>query len=301
MRKITRKRNQLIAGVLSAVIVVLIVTAATLKWQSQPLSLARDGYKIVAVGDIVQKGGKYEKTAKLVSELKPQTILLLGDTAYEKGTPEQFRDLYDPSWGVFKDISAPAPGNHEYKTPGASGYYEYFGESAGPDRRGYYSFDVGSWHIISLNSEVLNDAQLEWLEKDLTANVQPCILAYWHQPLFSSGAGQGNYLLIRPLWDRLYEHGADLVLNGHEHVYERFAKQNSDEKPDSHGIRQFTVGTGGASQYGFKKVVRPNSEVRAHDQYGVLMLWLKDDSYDAEFVPAAGSTFRDGVYGEKCN
>jgi acid phosphatase type 7 len=259
-------------------------------------------HHIVAVGDIAKPGGQHERVAELVRTLNPEKVLILGDIAYDDGTTKEFTELYDPSWGQFKNITAASPGNHEYHTPGAQGYYDYFDEqSAGPDRRGYYSFDLGSWHIVSLNSEVLTDTQLSWLDDDLQATNKKCILAFWHKPFFSSGLAHGNNKKMKPFWDTLNTHGADLVLNGHEHVYERFAKQNSSEKIDFKGIRQYTVGTGGADQYGFRKTIRPNSEARSFDDYGVLSLTLRDGSYDAEFVSAEGSDFTDTVTGEACN
>jgi hypothetical protein len=260
-----------------------------------------DVHTVVAVGDIARKGGEHERVARLINELNPEKVLILGDIAYEDGTTQEFAELYNPSWGTFRHKTAPTPGNHEYNTPGATGYYRYFGENAGPDQRGYYSFDLGSWHIVSLNSEVLSQEQFSWLNEDLGATDKKCILAFWHKPYYSSGKVHGNNPKMKPFWDILYLHGADLVLNGHEHVYERFAKQGSTEHADSKGVRQYTVGTGGADQYGFRNNIRPHSEARTFDDYGVLALSLRDGSYDAVFVPAEGSDFTDVVKGEACN
>ncbi len=255
---------------------------------------------IVAAGDVAKTAtGKNVQTGQLIQSLNPIKVLVLGDLAYEDGTLAEFNSKYDPSWGQFKNKTAPAPGNHEYNTSGARGYYDYFGTLAGPDRRGYYSFDLGNWHIVSLNSEVVNQAQINWLEQDLSSNTKACILAFWHKPVFSSG-DHGNNSVTKPLWDKLQAKGADLVLVGHDHNYERFAKQNSNGQASATGIRQIVVGTGGASQNQFK-TIRANSEMRATNQWGVLELKLKDTSYDAFFRPAAGSTFTDSITNQNCN
>jgi hypothetical protein len=237
---------------------------------------------IVAAGDIAKKDGRQVEVANLISKLNPDKVLVLGDTAYDAGTTQEFATLYDPSWGVFKNKTAPSPGNHEYKTPNAAGYYDYFGELAGPDRRGYYSFDIDNWHFISLNSEAINEAQLTWLNEDLSKTSQPCILAYWHVPLFSSGSVHGSNPKTKVFWTSLFAKGADLVLNGHEHFYERYEKLNPEGFEESKGIRQIIVGTGGAPQYGFGNTKR-GSEVRLTGNYGVLELTLKDNSYVGEF------------------
>ncbi len=257
-------------------------------------------YTIVSAGDIAQEGGEQARTADLVKRLHPDRVLSLGDMVYKNGSATEFRDLYEPTWGTFKAITAPTVGNHEYQTHGATGYYDYFGELAGPDRRGYYSFDLGAWHLISLNSEVMSKMQLNWLVQDLKATNKKCILAYWHKPLYSSGTEHGNNPLMRVFWERLYESGADVVLNGHDHDYERFAKQNPFARADQKGIREFVVGTGGAGERSFT-MTKPNSEVRATGEFGVLEITLKDDSYDAEFKSAEGSTFTDKISNQKCN
>jgi hypothetical protein len=257
-------------------------------------------FDVVAVGDIAYQGGRHDRTAALASSLDPDIVLVLGDTVYEEGTTAQYAELYNPTWGQFLPITLASPGNHEYKTPNASGYFSYFGEHAGPDNRGYYSVDRGTWHIISLNSEKINNAQLEWLDADLNATDKKCILAFWHKPLFSSGEKHGNTEAVKPFWNTLYAHGADLVLNGHEHVYERFTKQDPAGKTDPNGIRQFTVGTGGGEIHDFR-TIQPHSEAHASEQYGVLHLKLTYGGYTAEFVPAAESTYTDTVAQTLCN
>lgn len=252
---------------------------------------------LVGAGDIGRCGRPGpELTARLLDTI-PGTIFTTGDNAYPDGTADDFLECYEPTWGRLKARTRPSPGNHEYRTPEAAGYFEYFGANAGDSNLGYYSFDVGDdWHVISLNSEIDMDVgspQEQWLRADLAANDEPCTVAYWHKPLFNSGARYGNIPRSKPLWDALYEFGAEIVLNGHEHLYERFAPQDPDGRPDpSRGIRQFTVGTGGASHYQFATPL-PTSEARSDQTYGVLKLTLYPTSYQWEFVPVEGATFTD--------
>src|SRR5581483_6223433 len=206
---------------------------------------------------------------------------------------------YAPTWGRFKARTRPAVGNHEYVTPGAAGYFAYFGAAAGDPATGYYSYDLGAWHVIVLNGNCgevggcgAGSAQQQWLAADLAAHPVVCTLAYWHQPRFSSGphASDGAY---RPFWQTLYDAGADVVLNGHDHIYERFLPQTPGGLLDTaRGLRQFTVGTGGASQYGIAFPLA-TSEVRNGQVYGVLKLTLHPRGYDWEFVPVAGESFTD--------
>ncbi|MEJ2204146.1 MAG: metallophosphoesterase, partial [Gemmatimonadota bacterium] len=220
--------------------------------------------------------------------------------AYSDGTAANFSECYDPSWGRHKARTRPSPGNHDYHTPDAAGYFDYFGALAGEDRTGYYSYDLGSWHVISLNSEIDMDAgspQEQWLRADLAANPTACTLAYWHKPRFSSGDNHGSSSGPVPLWEALYEHHVEIVLNGHDHLYERFAPQTPDGTADpDHGIRQFTVGTGGGQLYDFGTPL-PNSEARNNVAHGVLKLVLSPGSYQWEFVPVAGEAFMDSGVG----
>ena len=276
--------------------VAIVIVSAVCIYSAMGIS---PSYKIVAVGDVASKNGQQSKTAQLVKMLNPDKILLLGNIAYEKGALDEFNRYFDPAWKDLKTKILPAPGNREYDTSGVAGYYEYFGTAAGPRHTGYYSFDIGSWHVVSLNSEIVNQTQTDWLKNDLYVNKQECILAYWHRPLFSSGK-YGDSKQVKVFWDILYQSGADIVLNSHDTVYERFAKQNSKGQLDPKGIRQFTVGTGGASATEFKKI-KANSEAHFTGIYGVLQLTLKKGSYDASFLPAEGSTSTDSVKGVKCN
>jgi acid phosphatase type 7 len=240
-----------------------------------------------------------EATAKLL-DATPGTVFTLGDNAYEDGSVLQFRNCYEPTWGREKSRTRPAPGNHEYHSRGAKPYFDYFGASAGEPGKGYYSYDLGAWHIIVLNSECVyvggcqeGSAQEVWLRSDLQAHPAKCTLAYWHRPLFSSvlpNKGDRSYL---PFWKDLYAAGAEIVLNGHDHHYERFVPQDPDGRPDpAHGIREFVVGTGGRSHDPFGPSLL-NSEVREAATFGVLKLVLHANSYDWTFIPVAGRTFHD--------
>ena len=210
-------------------------------------------------------------------------VLAVGDLTYPVGTAQEFTDCYGPTWGRFKDRTWPAPGNHEYYTPGATPYFAYWGARAG---RGYYSFEVGTWHVISLDSDLAgaaHAAQLDWLRADLAAHPARCTLAYWHHPLYSSG-GHGSVPTMHDAWKLLYDAGAELVLSGHDHDYERFAPQDADGRLDpARGIRQFVVGTGGAFPTPFLLTV-PHSEVRDANRTGVLRLQLYPGGYGWEFV-----------------
>jgi hypothetical protein len=219
------------------------------------------------------------------------TIFTLGDNAYMNGTAREFRDCYEPTWGRYRDRTRPSPGNHEYHTAGAGPYFEYFGANAGTPGWGYYSFDRGAWHIISLNSEILttpNSPQGAWLEADLADNKAKCTLAYWHKPLVSSGPN-GDHPHMRAFWVMLYNAGVDVVLNGHDHLYERFGLQDPDGRPDRRlGMREFIVGTGGVPLYEFRSAIKPNSERRIR-QYGILKLTLMNETYDWEFLPVSNA------------
>jgi hypothetical protein len=215
-------------------------------------------------------------------------VFTLGDNAYWRGSIDDYNNCYEPAWGSFKDRTRPSPGNHEYKTEGAAGYFEYFGALA---HGGYYAYWRGGWRIYSLNSEVIDQAQLDWLSADLIDHPAACVLAYWHEPLFSSRIG-GGVTSVRPFWDILYPAGADLILSGHSHSYERFAPQTPDGQPSASGIREFVVGTGGARQTGLGEVAA-NSEVRQVKTFGALRLVLTPTAYSWEFLRAAGDAFTD--------
>jgi hypothetical protein len=222
-------------------------------------------------------------------------VLPLGDTQYDSGDYNDYLLSYDPTWGRVKSITHPAVGNHEYGTSNASGYFQYFGAAAGDPTLGYYSYDLGAWHLIALNANIAHDAasaQVTWLKSDLAASTKTCTLAYWHQPRWSSGP-HGSDAGLAPFWDSLYDAAADLVLVGHDHNYERFAPQNKTGAADAaNGVREFVVGTGGATHYN-PSTAQPNSEVRNGTQFGILMVRLQASSYSWRFVPEAGGTFTD--------
>ncbi len=259
---------------------------------------------LVGAGDIGSCGdlAGAEGTADLLDGI-PGTIFTAGDNAYPDGKPEQFANCYGPTWGQYKARTRPAPGNHEYHAQGASPYFNYFGAAAGEPDKGYYSYDLGTWHTVAINSNCgeiggCNSGSPEelWLRNDLASHPAPCTLAYWHQPLFSSGQ-HGNDYEMKPIWRALYEAGADVIVSGHDHDYERFAPQDPNGVRDpARGIREFVVGTGGKSLRSFRIPVA-NSEARSNDVFGVLKLTLRPKSYDWEFVPVAGKTFRDSGSG----
>ena len=254
-----------------------------------------------------------EATAELLDGI-PGTVMAVGDNAYQYGSPVDYSSCYDPTWGRHKARTRPAAGNHDYLTPGAAGYFGYFGTASYPPG-GYYSYDLGSWHVVVLNSTpqwalcppvktsaadgrtcVGDVAQRAWLESDLDAHPAVCTIAYFHHPRFSSGE-HGNQYEMQQLWDILYAHGVDVVVSGHDHDYERFAPQDPDGTADpTRGIREFVVGTGGAELRGWGTIV-PNSEVRLGGTYGVLALALGDGRYGWAFVDAPGRMVRDAGEG----
>jgi hypothetical protein len=259
---------------------------------------------LLAAGDIAScSSSGDEATADLLDTLSG-TVATLGDNVYDNGTATEFTNCYDPTWGRHMARTKPSAGNHDYNTPGATGYYGYFGAAAGDPAKGYYSYDLGDWHIIVINSNCgavggcgAGSAQEQWLRGDLLANVADCTLAYWHHPRFSSGSSHGDNASMQAVWQALYDYGADVVLGGHEHNYERFAPQTPAGAADAtNGIREFVVGTGGRSHYGFG-AAKPNSEVRDSTSFGVLQLTLNATSYDWEFKPAAGYGFTDSGSG----
>lgn len=251
---------------------------------------------LVGAGDIAHcSSDGDETTAKLLDNI-PGTVFTTGDNAYPDGSAEEFANCYDPSWGRHKARTYPTPGNHDYHTTDAAGYFEYFGSRAGEPGKGYYSYDLGAWHIIVLNSNIAVETgspQEQWLRADLAAHPAACTLAYWHHPRFSSGTVHGSDESMQPLWQALYDSGADVILAGHEHNYERFAPQDPQGVADStRGIREFVIGSGGRSHYTFGNPIA-NSEVRNGDTNGVLKLTLHATSYSWEFVPEPGKTFTD--------
>jgi acid phosphatase type 7 len=248
---------------------------------------------VLAAGDIAYcpsgaAASNAAQTAAALRRVPGVPVLTLGDNAYAEGTPAEFAGCFDPTWGVEKTRLRPSPGNHDYLTPDAAGYFGYFGSAAGPPGRGYYSFDVGDWHIISLNSNIdasAGSAQELWLRADLAATSRRCKLAYWHHPVFTSSP-RGDNPKMKDIWQALSDFRATIILTGHEHNYERFAKQTATGVADpAGGIRQFIVGTGGLGMTPMP-VPKPNSELRNPLNFGVLKLTLASGSYAWEFLPA---------------
>ncbi len=254
---------------------------------------------LVGAGDIADSDSPAsEEVAALLDGIEG-TVFTLGDNVQGRGAAEEFEEYYDPTWGRHKDRTRPAVGNHEYYTPGASGYFDYFGEAAGDPKKGYYSYDIGEWHIVVLNSmceEVggcsADSPEARWLKADLEANPAKCTLAMGHHPLFSSSDKHGSDKKMKPTYEILHEAGVEAVLSGSEGNYERFAPQNPEGDADPEGVRQFIVGTGGHFLNGFDEPL-PNSEARNGTDHGVLRLTLKPDGYDWEFVPVEGDEFTD--------
>jgi hypothetical protein len=255
---------------------------------------------LLAAGDIADctNLAGAEATAKILEE-NAGTVVAIGDLAYPDGTAENFK-CYDKTWGRVKNRTRPAPGNHEFHSQGATYYFEYFGKEAGDPKEGFYSYDLGAWHIVSLNSECVeiggcNEGSREekWLRADLAAHPATCTLAYFHKPLFSSGGAHGDAPEIRPLYQALYDANADVILSGHDHDYERFAPQDPNGKLDrARGIREFVVGTGGKNHRPFG-APEATSEVRDTTTFGVLKLTLRPTGYDWKFIPEAGKSFTD--------
>jgi len=253
---------------------------------------------LVGAGDIASCGLTGDSATAALLDRIPGTVFAAGDIAYESGTAAQFADCYDPTWGRFKSRTRPVPGNHDYVTAGAVPYYDYFGDRAGTPGQGWYAYDMGAWRVYALNSNCTfvggcdeGSAQLDWLTADLAAHPRACVAAIWHHPLFSSGF-HGSDSTTLPFWRVLDAAGADLVINGHDHDYERFAPQTPDGTADAGGIREFVVGTGGADLRDFA-TIRANSVVRKTGLHGVLKLELKTTGYTWTFVGAGGSTWTD--------
>jgi hypothetical protein len=277
---------------------------ATPKPTATVTSTATGAAVLVGAGDIAVCGiTGDEQTAKLIDGI-PGTVATFGDNSNDEGTAAQYANCYDPTWGRLKARTKPAVGNHDYLTSSGTPYFNYFGAAAHPTKA-YYSYDLGSWHVVVLNSECSHvggcqagSAQEQWLKADLAANQKRCTLAYWHEPRFSSGQW-GNHTRYDAFWQDLYQAHATLVLNGHDHDYERFAPQNPSGKADPNGIREFVVGTGGAGA-GPLNSAQPNSEVRHTGTWGVIKLTLQATSYSWDFIPVAGQTFTDSG-SESCN
>jgi len=272
-----------------------------------PASTPADGgVYLVGAGDIGECGlNGADLTANLLAEFPGATFFTAGDNSYQTGTPRQYQNCFNPTWGRFKDRIHPAPGNHDWVTPGAQGYFGYFGAAAGEPGQSWYSFDLNGWHIVVLDSDcnMVNGCQAgspqeKWLKADLAAHPALCSLAIWHHPLFSSGY-HGNEAMTQDFWKDLYAAGAEMVINGHDHDYERFDLQDPNGSPDpARGIREFVVGTGGALLVDLPGKPAANSQRFITGVYGVLALTLYPDHYAWDFVPQAGYKQSDAGSGE---
>lgn len=254
---------------------------------------------VVAAGDIaVCDEFDHFKTAAMLDAYPAATVATLGDNVYESGTGREFADCYAPSWGKAKSRTRPSIGNHEYSgSPGGQSYFQYFGKAAGPPGRGYYSYELAGWHVVVLNSNCAavrgcdgDSPQLDWLRADLATHAARCTLAYWHHPRFSSLGAPSR--ATAAFWNLLHAHGAEVVLNGHNHVYERYATQTPAGVADPAGIRQFIIGTGGAPLHEFRTAFATR-EVGDSTSFGVLRFDLLGDGYRWQFIPAPGDRQRD--------
>jgi Calcineurin-like phosphoesterase len=250
---------------------------------------------LLAVGDVATCDSQADDTVAALASRLPGTIAMLGDTVYDDGSTPDFRECFDPSWGQMRSRIRPAVGNHEYHTDAASGYFTYFGAAAGEAGKGWYSYDLGAWHVVVLNSNCGEEVecwsgseQYAWLQSDLASFSGECLLAYWHHPRWSSGR-HGNSDWVGPFWDAVRDAGGDIVLNGHDHTYERVSVD---------GVREFLVGTGGKSHYPFTNDPLPTTEARNDSTYGLLWLALGEGSYQWEFVGLGDTGFTDAGTGQ---
>ncbi len=254
---------------------------------TDPLLAAAGDIACPSTQPLARKSCHQVATAGLVRAINPSAVAVLGDNQYEGGALSDYLSAFEPTWGALKALTRPASGNHEYGTPGAAGYYQYFGPAAGDPTRGYYSYELGAWHVVVLNSNcafvscATGSEQEQWLRRDLAAHPRSCSMAYWHHALFSS---QGGDPRMRDIWSTLTRANVDVVLSGHNHVYERFAPQDADGAADPvHSPREFVVGTGGKS-LGLIRQARPNSEVRYTENFGVLAMTLGSTGYSWSLV-----------------
>ncbi|MFH0829118.1 MAG: metallophosphoesterase [Candidatus Kerfeldbacteria bacterium] len=310
----TKKERTVYKGILvfftTALIVLGIGTWAWQRYHYRPVSTGGQQENaveapssdpvVLAAGDIATCGVKgSEETAAILGRTEGM-ILALGDEAYPSGSVQEFKECYGTTWGAHRSRTRPVPGNHEYRTPNASAYFEYFGTSAGDPTKGYYSYDIGTWHVVALNTNCSDiggcgedSPEARWLQADLASNGSICTLAYMHVPRFSSGT-HGSDTAMQTFWRLMAENGVDVVLTGHDHLYERFAPMDANgTKDEQKGIREFIVGTGGGNVlYNFNNIL-PTSEARNNTTFGALKLILHPAGYEWDFIPVAGSEFRD--------
>jgi acid phosphatase type 7 len=276
----------------------------------QPTPTPSPPVTLVGAGDIAQcenDGGTHaEATARLIEGITDATVFTAGDNAYPCGTAADFRQCYAPRWGRFFNRTYPSPGNHEYECgTGGSPYFDYFGDRAGQRGAGFYSYGLANWHIIALNSNVgvtPGQEQYAWLQADLEQAKNDrvrCTLVYWHHPVFTSGPSAGSGGLMRPIWELLYQYGVDVVVNGHDHLYERFAPQDANGRRDPLGPAEYIVGTGGASLYDFGPRL-PNS-LFGLKAYGIVRFTLRDVGWDSVFISAENGLSFDATTNNLCH
>jgi acid phosphatase type 7 len=283
------------------------IVIALILWLTNTVS-STSSISLLAVGDISTCGnlGAFITAGILQNQLEQNPnskLALLGDIAYERGTEAEFK-CFDAAYGQFKNISYPSPGNHEYYSPNATGYYAYYGSRAGNPKQGYYTYKLGNWRIYALNSNCdsiggcdKNSPQIKWLKQTLLSNPSQCSLAYWHHPRFSSGR-HGNAAFMQDMWALVAKAGVEIVLSGHDHTYERFAPLDSSGKPNPKGTRAFVIGTGGRSFYAFSNP-QAHSQIKQNSSLGVTKFVLEPNGYSWEFIAASGSNFKDSGTG-KC-
>jgi hypothetical protein len=304
MRVEGMKKTVLLLASIAAAVPVACGAAALLAMPLAGQAATTKTATLTGAGDIAsctEGRGLHGATAKLIGKIRG-TVFTLGDNAYESGTSAEFDNCYGPTWGKYKARTRPAVGNHEYNTSGAMPYFEYFGRRAGAPGKGYYSYDRGSsWHVVVLNSNcnevggcTERSPQGRWLSNDLANNPSPCTLAYFHHPLYASG-DKWDTLKVKPLWSMLYKGRAEVIISGHAHRYERYARITPEGRKDRHnGIRQFIVGTGGKGEDEPQQGKNdPRMQVRKVGTVGVLRLSLRADSYSWKFVPVEGESFTD--------
>lgn len=293
---------------------VLFLSVASLSWQSYisrptpqsaqrtPSQAAHDPV-LFAGGDISSCGNTFDDETAALAGSESAAIALLGDTVYPHGSIEDFRDCFQPSWGQLKDRIRPAVGNHEYETGNAEAYFSYFGAAAGEPGQGYYSYDLGKWHVIVLNSNCTevscsaDSPQMEWLAADLSEHTNLCTIAYYHHPRWSSGL-HGSDTKVQGIWETLSDAKVDVVLSAHDHGYERFAPLDRIGEPALNGTREFVVGTGGRSLYAFRQI-ETGSELRLAKYYGLLRLELHRDGYSWKFLSTEGQARDQGF--DRCH
>lgn len=283
-------------------------------------SAAEVGHRVALIGDLSCASGKpvtrttcqFPAVANAISAYDPEAVLVLGDLQYDTGAQQDFANLFAPTWQQLKAISYPVLGNHEYLTTNAQGYFDYWGQTGsrskapGNSKQGYYSFDIDAWHLVALNSNCefaggceAASAQAQWLQADLQAHQKnACTLAFWHHPVFTSGKYNGSKESQergKPFWELLQKYGADVVANGHDHIYERFARQTvNGARNDTQGIREFVVGTGGKELYGFSAQLQPNHDAGTDKAFGFLEMELYKNWYKWSFVDVTGKVLDSG-------